>query len=370
MPVKTKKIFLGGEALMNEYEYLAGVVYEQLENNSPVVLVSVVSLQGSTPRHNGAKMAVGDGGKNYGTIGGSLLEAAAISESRKVLSLGKSKFMHFDLNNNSVFSNGMICGGQADLLLEYIPVTVSNRKFFKSWQTAMTGSTDFFYLTQLQESGDSVKVTGHGLLSPGGEISGDCGLIGADLETLKEELHNISATAVLTLSKSQVIVDPVRKLKTVYCFGAGHVAVPTTHLASLVGFRVVVIDDRAEFANAARFPEATGILVIQDFNKALEGLDIDRDSFIVILTRGHQYDRVVLEQALKTSAGYIGMISSRKKREAIYNALMEAGVKKEALEQVHSPIGLAIGAETPEEIAVSIAAELINERDKQKAAGI
>jgi xanthine dehydrogenase accessory factor len=350
---------------MNEYEYLARVICEQLESNSPVVMASIISLQGSTPRHDGAKMVVGAGGKNYGTVGGSLLEAAAIAESRKVLTLGTSKFMHFDLNNNSVFSNGMICGGQADLLLEYIPVTVSNREFFKNWHAAMTGSMDFFYLTQFQESEDSVKVIGHGLLSPGGEITGDCALIGKDLETLKEELHNISATAVLTLSKSQVIIDPVRKLKTVYCFGAGHVAVPTAHLASLVGFRVVVIDDRAEFANAARFAEASKVRVIQDFNKALEGLDIDRDSFIVILTRGHQYDRVVLEAALKTSAGYIGMISSRKKREAIYNALMEAGVKKEALEQVHSPIGLAIGAETPAEIAVSIVAELIGERVKQ-----
>jgi xanthine dehydrogenase accessory factor len=351
---------------MNEYEYLAGIVCEQLENNSPVVLASIVSLQGSTPRHNGAKMAVGKEGKNYGTVGGSLLEATAISESRKVLSLGKSKFMHFDLNNNSVFSNGMICGGQADLLLEYIAVTAANQKFFKDWQGAMTGSSNFYYLTQLQESGDSVRITGHGLLTPDGKLTGDCILTETDIQTIKEELHNISATSVMNVRESRIIIDPMRKLKTVYCFGAGHVAAPTAHVASLVGFRVVVIDDRAEFANTTRFPEAYKVSVTQDFNKALEGLDIDRDSFIVILTRGHQYDRVVLEQALKTKAGYIGMISSRKKREAIFTALMETGVKKEALEQVHSPIGLAIGAETPEELAISIVAELINERVKQK----
>jgi xanthine dehydrogenase accessory factor len=355
---------------MNEYEYLAGVICQQLENNSPVVMASVVSLQGSTPRHSGAKMAVGAGGKTYGTVGGSLLEASAIAESLKVLSLGVSKFMHFDLNNNSVFSNGMICGGQADLLLEYIPVTEDNREFFKDWQAAVKGSVDFYYLTRLQESGDSVKITGHGLIFTDGKTSDNSLLTGSDLATLKEELHNISATTVLTLGQSQVIVDPMRKLKTLYCFGAGHVAVPTAHIASLVGFRVVVIDDRAEFASTGRFPDSSEVRVIQDFNKALEGLDINRDSFIVILTRGHQYDRVVLEQSLKINAGYIGMISSRKKRDAIYNALMEAGVKKEALEQVHSPIGLAIGAETPEEIAVSIAAELINERGKQKATGI
>ena len=95
---------------------------------------------------------------------------------------------------------------------------------------------------------------------------------------------------------------------------------PTAHLAALAGFRAVVIDDRTEFASAARFPEAHEIRVIEDFNHAFDGLEIDNDSFIVIVTRGHQYDRVVLEQALKTSAGYIGMISSRRKREAIYSA--------------------------------------------------
>ena len=102
-------------------------------------------------------------------------------------------------------------------------------------------------------------------------------------------------------------------------------------------------------------------------NHALDGLEIDADSFIVIVTRGHQYDRAVLEQALKTSAGYIGMISSRRKREAIYEALMAQGVKKEQLEKVHSPIGIDIGGETPEEIAVSIVAELISVRSRQSA---
>ena len=150
-----------------------------------------------------------------------------------------------------------------------------------------------------------------------------------------------------------------------FLFGAGHVAVPTAHIAALVGFRVVVIDDRPEFANAERFPSASRIVVTDDFNQALKGLDIDRDSFIVIVTRGHQFDREVLEQSLKTSAGYIGMISSRKKKEAIFQALIARGFNKERLEEVHSPIGIPIGGETPEEIAVSIVAELIQERSRQ-----
>jgi xanthine dehydrogenase accessory factor len=152
-----------------------------------------------------------------------------------------------------------------------------------------------------------------------------------------------------------------------YCFGAGHVAVPTAHLASLVGFRVVVVDDREEYANTERFPDADEVRVIDDYNRAFEGFEIDADSFIVILTRGHRYDREVLEQSLKTKAGYIGMISSRKKRDTVYQTLIKEGVTTaDRLAYVHSPIGLSIGAETPEEIAVSIVGEMIAERGKTK----
>ena len=139
---------------------------------------------------------------------------------------------------------------------------------------------------------------------------------------------------------------------------------PTAHLAALVGFRVVVIDDRLEYANKERFPEAEKTLVIKNFTRAFDGLEIDADSYIVIVTRGHQYDRAVLEQSLRTSAGYIGMISSRRKREAIYEYLTAQGFTKERLAQVHSPIGIDIGGETPEEIAVSIVAELIKVRSQ------
>jgi xanthine dehydrogenase accessory factor len=128
---------------------------------------------------------------------------------------------------------------------------------------------------------------------------------------------------------------------------------------------VVVIDDRSEFANAERFPDASDILVVKDFKRALEGLSIDKDSFIIIVTRGHQHDRVVLEQALKTDAYYIGMMGSKRKRDSIYSALVSQGVSPEQLNRVHCPIGVSISAETPEEIAVSIVGEMVMERAKQ-----
>ncbi len=350
---------------MNEIEFLAKNIDEQLEAGRPVVLVSIMSLEGSTPRHSGTKMAVGLDGKSYGTIGGSLIEAAAIRQSRKVLSVKKSRIMAFELDGNGVTAPGMICGGKAEILLDYLSATAVNRDFSRRWREAMQKGKDFYLLTHLKGEGDAIEVSGHALLTSDGSIIGDVSLTAADVEKLKPELHCISSTAVLPLGDERVMVDRIRRLKTLYCFGAGHVAVPTAHLAALVGFRVVVIDDRPEYAAAERFPEAYRTVVVKDFTKAVDGLDIDADSYIVIVTRGHQYDRSVLEQALKTGAGYIGMISSRRKRDAIYEYLADKGVTRDRLDRVHSPIGIDIGGETPEDIAVSIVAELIQVRSRQ-----
>jgi xanthine dehydrogenase accessory factor len=350
---------------MNEHEYLARMINKALEADTPLALISIMSMQGSTPRHGGTKMIVCADGKTYGTIGGSLIEATAIREAKNILSSGKSKIISYELTGKDATAPGMICGGKAEILLDYLDASKENRQFVNQWQDAILQGKDFYLLTHMQGDMNNLKVIGHAILHSDGTVTGNISLSEADITHLKTELHNVSETAVIPFGDTRVMVDRIRKLKTLYCFGAGHVAVPTAHLAALVGFRVVVIDDREEFANPERFPEAHKICVIKDFNQAFDGLEIDYDSFIVIVTHGHQYDRAVLEQALKTKAGYIGMISSRKKRAAIYEVLMTQGVKKERLEQVHSPIGIDIGGETPEEIAVSIVAELINERSKQ-----
>jgi xanthine dehydrogenase accessory factor len=349
---------------MNENEYLARTLKEQLNAGSPLVLVSIMSRQGSTPRHGGTKMVVGADGQGYGTIGGSLLEAAAIRESRYVLSSGKSKILSYELTGQDATAPGMICGGIVELLLDYLSPTPENRDFSEQWYDALLQGKDFYVLTHLKSVDSNLEVLGHAILHADGSIAGNTSLAAPDVESLKPELPDVSNTSILPLNNARVMVDRIRKLKTLYCFGAGHVAMPTAHLAAMVGFRVVVVDDRPEFASAERFPEAYKIHLIKDFNHAFDGLAVDEDSFIVIVTRGHQSDRAVLEHALNTSAGYIGMISSRRKRAAIYEALLAKGVKPERLEQVHSPIGINIGGETPEEIAVSIVAELISVRSQ------
>lgn len=352
---------------MDDNEYITGVILEQFDRGLPVVLVSIVSLQDSSPRHSGTKMLVTADGKSCGTIGGSKLEATAIKEAVAVLANGQSKLINFDLAGNNAYANDMICGGKAVILLDYLQATPENAEFFRHLHDAIRQGKDYYCLTRIQDTHGAVKVTGRSLLSADLTVREGYGWPKSDFDNLLSEVHNISTTSILSLENTRVIVEPVRRIKTVYCFGAGHVARSTTHLAAMAGFHVIVIDDRAEFANRERFPDSLETRVIDDFSHAVEGLKIDADSFIIILTRNHLYDRAVLGQVLNTDAGYIGMIGSRRKKDAIYAALLEAGVKKEALERVHSPIGLSIEAETPEEIAVSIVAELILERARRRA---
>ncbi|HEX9896193.1 MAG TPA: XdhC/CoxI family protein [Dehalococcoidales bacterium] len=349
---------------MNTDTLIPKTIYEQLESGHPVVLASIVDIQGSSPRHRGAKMVVCADGKSYGTIGGSLFEAKATEEARRILVTSQPRFMDFDFDDSKAYSGGMICGGKATVLLDYIPDSQENIGLFRCWYKSVMAGTSFYFLSYVSYTKMGISILGHSLLFPDGKSFGDAVLSPSHLEMLSSEIRNISATTIVPIGDTRVVVDPIKKLQTLYCLGAGHVAVPTAHIAALAGFRIVVLDDRTEFANAERFPNAEQINVIKDYSTALEGVEIDKDSYIVIMTRGHQYDQEVLEQALKTQASYIGMISSRKKRNSVYRALLAKGIRKQELERVHSPIGMAIGSETPEEIAVSIVAQLIKERSR------
>lgn len=158
-----------------------------------------------------------------------------------------------------------------------------------------------------------------------------------------------------------VFVEPILTLPTLYLFGGGHVSVPLSKMGEMAGFKVVVIDDRLEFASPERFPEAD-LVVCEEFEKVFSRLQIGSSSYIVIATRAHQSDELVLGMALKTPARYVGMLASPKKRETIFSHLRAQGIPQESLDKVHSPIGLKIQAETPEEIAISILAEIIKVR--------
>ena len=163
------------------------------------------------------------------------------------------------------------------------------------------------------------------------------------------------------IDNRRYLIEPLRNSGTVYIFGAGHVSQQIAPLSETVGFKTVVLDDRAEYANHERFPSSSEIILLESFDRLPE-LAIDEDGYIVIVTRGHLHDKTILAWALKTKAGYIGMIGSRRKRDKIFEVLAGEGFGKQDIDRVFSPIGTDIGAETPEELAVSIVGELIKVR--------
>ncbi len=156
----------------------------------------------------------------------------------------------------------------------------------------------------------------------------------------------------------EIFIEPVLPSPWLYLFGAGHVSYEVYKAARNAGFDVIVADDREIYANAERFPEARHVIA-EDFDKALANLAPSESSYIVIATRGHRDDMRVLRWAVQTPARYIGMIGSKHKAIAVYRQLTGEGLKAELFDRVHSPIGLDIGAITPEEIAVAVLAELI-----------
>ncbi|HEX7895508.1 MAG TPA: XdhC/CoxI family protein [Terriglobales bacterium] len=160
-----------------------------------------------------------------------------------------------------------------------------------------------------------------------------------------------------------IFIEPVLPPAALYIFGAGHVAVNLYRTAKNAGFDVTVVDDRENYANRERFPEATEV-VAEDFEKAMARITPAENSFIVIVTRGHRDDMRVLRWAVQTRARYVGMIGSKRKTITIFRELVKEGVPEHLFERVHAPVGFDIGAITPEEIAVAITAELIAVRRK------
>ena len=156
----------------------------------------------------------------------------------------------------------------------------------------------------------------------------------------------------------EIYLEPILPVQTLYLFGGGHVSVNVYRAARMVGFEVVIVDDRESFANRQRFPEAKDVYA-DDFERVMSQLDPNHSSYLVIVTRGHRDDMRVLRWAVETPAKYLGMIGSQRKVIAIYKQLQQEGIAPEKLARVYAPVGLEIGAITPEEIAISIVAELI-----------
>lgn len=362
-------------------------IVHRLETGDNFVLATIISRNGSAPRTAGAQMIITAEGSISGTIGGGLLEAETMRIAGEVLNTHRVMVKEFLLTGKDAASTDMICGGRQEVLVEYMDA--ADKDLLAAYKSALhTEETRQlgWWIAQLPNSGDNVIHLPRWFISADGTVTARAGAsVMINLSLQSHQMGNLDPTLVeseivMELDKvifnlgnprePQVIsagdtrfsIDPLSIYGTVYIFGAGHVSQKLASLTNMVGFRTVVLDDRVEFANQTRFPGADEIIVLKDNQTAFEEIDLDPESYIVIVTRGHLHDQVILKQALKTKAVYIGMIGSKRKREEIYRSLEAEGISKASLEAVHSPIGLQIGAESPEEIAVSITAELIQAR--------
>ena len=335
-----------------------------LGEGEDLVLCTISSQSGSTPRLAGAKMIIRRDNRIHGTIGGGMVEAFAMQEAEACFTSRLSLHRSFDLSNGDVDGTDMICGGQMELFLEYIQASEANRTVFHTLLTAMTTGR---HVTLVCPFDNGAGYDQRFVIDHLGRSS--------RVDTLKPLLSAIKQTRSFTSTATLIKHQGLKYLLSNFAIaghlilvGAGHVSACTAKAAAQVGFRITVMDDRAEFANRERFQVANHVQVLTSFNNCFQHHNIDADSCLVIVTRGHMHDMEVLDQALQTKAGYIGMIGSLKKRNAIYAKLMNKGINEMQLERVHCPIGITIEADTPEEIAVSIVGELIYHRAiKRKA---
>ena len=332
---------------------------EMLAQGQAFVMATIVRQQGSTPRTAGTRMLITPEQRIVGTIGGGLLEAQTMEAASLMNAEVPARYLTFDLGNQDAANMEMICGGRIKVLLDFIPPGAENRSLFEAWCECLSQGRRAMFVSTAFGDETTISHIEHAVLKSDGTTVGRLALNSASGGKLQELVATATYIQVLDMEGALVVADPGRIAPSLYIFGGGHVAQPTAHLAAMVGFAVTVLDDRAEFADIARFPEAHGACTLSSFDTAFKNLEVSADSYIIIVTRGHLHDRTVLAQALKTPAAYIGMIGSRRKRDAIYDRLLKDGYTSEDTARVHCPIGLAIGADTPEEIAVSIVAELI-----------
>ena len=306
------------------------LLYE-MEKHHDTVLCTIIADSGSTPRGKGAQMLVGETGLLSGTIGGGAVEGGAIALGQTLLRERRSAVHEYKLRHNDGEDIGMVCGGDVTVHLQFIaagdPV----------WKE-LAGSV--LHRIARRQQGALV------LALDGGAPA------------LQDAPETDSAHIALPLPIDERAI----------LFGAGHCSLALCPLLTTVGFRVTVVDDRPELVTKERFPTADAVICC-DLERVTETVSIGEEDYVVVMTNGHSHDYEVQEQVLRGRLAYIGVIGSRAKTAAVNAKLRAAGVPEEAIASVHTPIGTAIKAVTPEEIAVSIAGEMIYVRALRREAG-
>lgn len=318
-------------------------------------------------------MLVFHDGSIMGTIGGGKLESDIITEAKHVLASDIPRVVDIELTATQVEEDGMICGGIVKIFIDIFSSDNHQIKFVQKIVEAWRDSLCAVICTAM-----NLPANRHIVFCSNKK---QFGTVASEAVQDKIAAHAVScfekgwlAVVSVPLSEDEakevgahpqeelhVFFETILPVPTAYLFGGGHVSLHLAQLLPFIGFDFVVIDDRQEFANNTRFPDASSVIVddCKDISGIVSGGD---NSYFVIVTRGHKSDLLILRQLIDFPAKYVGMIGSSRKVNLFFQQLESEGVRRERLDAVHAPIGLPIHADTPEEIAVSIAAELIKTR--------
>jgi xanthine dehydrogenase accessory factor len=340
---------------------------QALDQGRTCVYCCILETRGSTPQKAGAAMLVFPDGSQRGTLGGGCVEAEVKQRALAALaalasSAGKPDVLTFNLDDNYGWDDGLICGGRMTVLAAPLTPDGPAREYYRTLDRLAgegRGCTEAIaYTAAGAEAGQRWLFDGDGRLAADLADQAPPEAVTRHLPPLRQRPRAAAVQGVAYL--------PVLPRITLLIVGAGHVGQAVARLAADLEFEAWVVDDRAAFASAERFPRANRRLVgdIGATLEQLKGGDIDASVYALIMTRGHAHDEEALYHLATTPAGYVGMIGSKRKIKLIYEDLLARGVPADALKRVHAPLGLDIGSQTVPEIAVSILAELIACRNR------
>lgn len=321
-----------------------------LSTGQDAVLCSIISSEGSTPRGSGAKMLVMADGSTAGTIGGGAVEYRCTALARELCREKRSGFQSYRLSSGDIADIGMICGGSVELFLQYLdPADKALLPLAEQALSLLDSGREVWLVTAI----DGESRWHWGLWDKNGPIAG--------LTDLPREavFQVLDSRPRLVKGDVALYAEPLSRPGTVYLFGGGHVGRALVPILAMADFRVVVCDQRPDAASRAALPQAAEVYCLSYEDAFAHLPPVTAADYVVIMTPGHQADFAVLRQALATPARYIGCIGSRRKVAATREKLLAAGFPAEEIDRIWSPIGLPIGGDTPAEIAVSIAAQLI-----------
>ena len=347
-------------------------VKQFLEDNETLAIATIVSTLGSTPREVGAKMVITASGEILGTVGGGCGEAEVRREAVQVIRSRKPALVRVELMDDIESNSPAVCGGILNVFVDpwwkesgtAASVKLADELLRVSKQGVAAVMATVINAENFNEVATGEKCLVRDGAPKAGDIRNrellDAILVEADTRLKREESRQVTLT--VSPGKADVFFDVIPPVRKVIIVGAGHLAIPLVKFGKILGFHITVIDDRVMYANRDRFPDVEEVLV-GNMAETLRGIEITPQTYIVLITRGHQFDEPCLREVIHSPAKYIGMIGSKRRIKACFLRFRdEEGIPEELLKRVYAPIGLDIKAESPEEIALSIVSEMVKVR--------